>query len=171
MKGLASLAVLLLAGCDVSMTQQPKYVPYAPSSFWANGTSARPIPANTVAQGDLEREAAEKTPPAATPALLARGQERYNTYCTPCHGIAGDGDGIVVQRGFPPPPSYHIDRLRAADGQYFFDIQTRGFGVMYSYADRVPAAERWAIAAYIRALQVSRYATLAMAPEAREKLQ
>ncbi len=165
----APLAALFLASCDLSMTQQPKYTAYAPSSFWPNGTSARPLPAGTVAQGDLEREAAEKKPPEVTPALLARGRDRYNAFCTPCHGISGYGNGMVVQRGFPPPPSYHIDRLRQMDGQYFYDVQTNGFGVMYSYADRVSVEDRWAIAAYIRALQLSQYASLAVAPEAAEK--
>jgi mono/diheme cytochrome c family protein len=152
------------------MTQQPKYKAYQPSSLWANGASARPIPAGTVAQGDLEREAAEKKEPEVTLALLARGQDRYNAYCTPCHGLSGYGDGIVVQRGFPAPRSFHSGGDRQADAQHFFDVQTNGFGVMYSFADRVPVEDRWAIAVYIRALQLSQYASLAVAPEAAEKL-
>jgi mono/diheme cytochrome c family protein len=167
---IAPLAVLLLAGCDLSMTQQPKYPPYAPSSLWADGASARPLPAGAVAQGDLEREAQEKKPPEVTAALLARGQDRFNAYCSPCHGLSGYGDGMIVQRGFPPPPSYHIDGLRQVPGQFFYDVQTNGFGVMYPYADRVSVEDRWAIAAYIRALQLSQYASLAVAPEAKEKL-
>jgi mono/diheme cytochrome c family protein len=161
---------LLLAGCDLSMTQQPKYTPEAPSRFWANGASARPIPAFTVAQGDLAREAAAKKPPEVTPALLARGQERFEAFCAPCHGLSGYGDGMVVQRGFPHPPSFHIPRLLNAGARHFYNVQTKGFGVMYSYADRVSEEDRWAIAAYIRALQVSQFATVAMAPEAAEKL-
>ena len=164
------LAALLLAGCDLSMTQQPKYTPETPSQFWANGASARPIPANTVAQGDLAREAAAKNPPPVTLALLARGQQRFDMFCSPCHGLSGYGDGMVVQRGFPHPPSFYSQRLLAADVRHFFNVQTKGFGVMYSYADRVSEADRWAIAAYIRALQVSQHATLAMAPEAAEKV-
>ncbi len=170
LRRIAPIAALLLAGCDLSMTQQPKYTPETPSKFWANGASARPIPANTVAQGDLAREAAAKNPPPVTLALLARGQQRFEMFCSPCHGLSGYGDGMVVQRGFPHPPSFYSQRLLAADVRHFFNVQTKGFGVMYSYADRVSEADRWAIAAYIRALQVSQHATLAMAPEAAEKV-
>lgn len=170
MKAIAPFVALLLAGCDLSMGQQPKYPPESPSKFWANGASARPIPAYTVAQGDLAREAAAKTPPKVTAALIERGRERFDMICAPCHGLSGYGDGMVAQRGFPHPPSFHSHRLLSADAKHFFDVQTKGFGVMYSYADRVPAEDRWAIAAYIRALQVSQYATLAMAPEAAEKI-
>ncbi len=170
MRRLVPLGALVLASCDLSMKEQPKYPPYAPSSLWADGTSARPIAAGTVAQGDIARKAMQKNPPEVTAALLRRGQDRFDTYCSPCHGLSGYGDGMVVQRGFPPPPSYHIDRLRQMDGQYFFDVQTKGFGVMYSYADRVSVEDRWAIAAYIKALQLSQYASAALAPEAREKL-
>jgi mono/diheme cytochrome c family protein len=170
LRRIAPLAALLLAGCDLSMTQQPKYTPETPSKFWANGASARPIPANTVAQGDLAREAAAKNPPPVTLALLAHGQQRFDMFCSPCHGVSGYGDGMVVQRGFPRPPSFYSQRLLAADARHFYNVQTKGFGVMYSYADRVSEADRWAIAAYIRALQVSQHATLAMAPEAAEKV-
>jgi mono/diheme cytochrome c family protein len=107
---------------------------------------------------------------AVSPELLKRGQERFNIYCSPCHGAAGEGDGMVVQRGFPKPPSYHTQRLRAASAQHFFDVITKGYGVMYAYADRVAPADRWAIAAYIRALQLSHYARLAEVPDAREHL-
>ena len=131
------------------MTQQPKYAPESPSKFWANGTSARPIPAGTVAQGDQAREAAAKNPPPVTLALLARGQQRFEMFCSPCHGLSGYGDGMVVQRGFPRPPSFFSQRLLAADVRHFYNVQTKGFGVMYSYADRVSEADRWAIAAYI----------------------
>jgi mono/diheme cytochrome c family protein len=93
-------------------------------------------------------------------ALLRRGQERFNIYCSPCHSPVGDGDGMVARRGFPHPPSYHIDRLRNAPDRYLFDVITQGHGVMRSYADRVPADDRWAIVAYIRALQLSQYARL-----------
>ncbi len=168
--GAVTLVALLLAGCDLSMTQQPKYAPESPSKFWANGASARPVPANTVAQGDLARDAAAKNPPEVTLALLTRGQERFNAFCAPCHGLSGYGDGMVAQRGFPHPPSFFSQRLLAADVRQFYNAQTKGFGVMYSYADRVSEEDRWAIAAYIRALQVSQHATLAMAPEAAEKI-
>ncbi len=163
-------AVALLTGCDLSMTQQPKYKPYAPSKFWGDGSSARPLPAGTVAQGDLARRNEEKTQPKVSAALLSRGQRSYDTFCSPCHGLAGYGDGMIVQRGFPPPPSYHIDRLRAVEIRHFYDVATNGYGVMYSYAGRIPAQDRWAIAAYIRALQLSQHATVAVAPEAAEKV-
>ncbi len=170
MRRLILLAALVLAGCDLSMKEQPKYPPYAPSPLWADATSARPIPTGAVAQGDLAREAAEQKPPEVTLSLLARGQDRFNTFCSPCHGLSGHGDGMIVQRGFPAPPSYHSDGLRQLDAQLFFNVATQGFGRMYSYADRVSVADRWAIAAYIRALQLSQYASVAVAPEAKEKL-
>lgn len=168
--GAAIVLAPLLAGCGLSMTEQPKLVTYAPSHIWADGASARPLPAGVVAQGDgaLATEAA--TPPPASDALLARGRERFDIYCAPCHGLAGDGDGVIVAHGFPTPPSYHIDRLLAAPPRHFYDVITDGYGVMYSYADRVNPHDRWAIAAYIRALQLSRRATVAQAPEIEEKL-
>jgi mono/diheme cytochrome c family protein len=161
---------LLLAGCDLSMTQQRKFKTYSPASLWSDGTSARPLPAHTVAQGDVARAAGEKSPPPVDDALLARGRARFDVYCAPCHGLAGDGDGIIVAHGFPRPPSYHIDRLVAAPTQHFVDVITRGYGVMYAYADRVDPHDRWAIAAYIRALQLTRRATVAQVPDAGTKL-
>ena len=114
------LPVLLLTGCDLSMTQQPKDKPEAPSKFWANGASARPIPAFTVAQGDLAREAGgQKTGGGHAGELLARGKERFEAFCAPCHGLSGYGDGTGVQRGFPRPPSFHIPRLLNAAPQHF----------------------------------------------------
>ena len=156
---------LLLAGCDLSMTEQRKFKTYAPAGLWRDGASARPLAAHTVAQGDVARAAASATPPPADDALLARGRVRFDVYCAPCHGLAGDGDGVIVAHGFPRPPSYHIDRLAAAPAQHFVDVITRGYGVMYSYADRVDPHDRWAIAAYIRALQLSRRATVAQVPD------
>lgn len=175
MRGFAVVACLLscataLAGCDLSMTEQRKLATYAPSTLWADGTSARPLPDHVVAQGAVERTAAEKTPPPVTTALLARGRERFDIFCAPCHGLAGDGDGIIVAHGFPAPPSYHIDRLLAGPAQHFYDVITAGYGVMFSYADRVEPHDRWAIAAYIRALQLSRRATAAEAPDAAEHI-
>ena len=102
--------------------------------------------------------------------LLARGRERYGIFCAPCHGLAGDGDGVIVAHGFPAPPSYHIDRLAAAPAQHFYDVMTDGYGVMFSYADRLDPHDRWAIAAYIRALQLSRRATVAQIPDASERI-
>jgi mono/diheme cytochrome c family protein len=166
----ALAACLALAGCDLSMTQQRKLTTYAPTSLWSDGTSARPLPDNVVAQGDVARAAIAKTPPPVTASLLARGQERFAIFCAPCHGLAGDGDGIIVAHGFPPPPSYHIDRLLAAPAQHFYDVMTGGYGAMFSYADRVDEQDRWAIAAYIRALQVSRHTTVAEVPDAAEDI-
>jgi mono/diheme cytochrome c family protein len=159
--------VLLLGGCGLSMTEQRKYKTYAPSGLWADGTSARPLPGGTVAQGDLALAAVEATPPDASPELLARGHERFDIYCAPCHGLAGDADGVIVAHGFPKPPSYHLDRLLAAPAQHFYDVISKGYGVMYSYSDRVDPHDRWAIVAYIRALQFSRRAKVAEVPEAK----
>lgn len=160
----------LLLGCDLSMTQQRKLTTYAPTDLWPDATSARPLPDGVVAQGDVERAAAAKYPPPVTEALLTRGRERFAVFCAPCHGLAGDGDGVIVHHGFPAPPSYHIDRLLAAPAQHFYDVMTDGYGVMFSYADRVPPHDRWAIAAYIRALQLSRRAKAAEIPDAAEHI-
>jgi mono/diheme cytochrome c family protein len=158
--------MLLLCGCGLSMTQQRKYKTYAPSTLWADGASARPLPDGGVAQGDLALAAIAAEPPDPSPALLARGRERFDIYCAPCHGLAGDGDGVIVAHGFPKPPSYHIDRLLAAPASHFYNAISKGYGVMYAYSDRVDPDDRWAIVAYIRALQFSRRATVAEAPEA-----
>ena len=174
-RGLAVIALLAAAGatlaaCDLSMTQQRKLKTYAPTALWPDGSSARPLPDNVVAQGDVARAAAAQNPPPVTADLLTRGQQRFGIFCAPCHGLAGDGDGIIVAHGFPAPPSYHIDRLAAAPAQHFYDVMTSGYGVMFSYADRVDEKDRWAIAAYIRALQLSRRASLADVPDATEKI-
>jgi mono/diheme cytochrome c family protein len=168
---LALVLTLTLAACGQSMTQQRKYNTYAPAALWPDGTSARPLPDNVVAQGDIARNTEETNPPEVSQALLERGRERFGIYCAPCHGLAGDGDGVIVAHGFPAPPSYHLDRLLAAPAQHFYDVMTKGYGVMFAYADRVPPHDRWAIAAYIRALQLSRRAKLAQVPEAKEKLE
>ena len=149
----------LLAGCDQNMDEQPRYSEYSRAPLF-RGSVLRQPPANTVARDDLDREKAAHTRPALSAALLARGRERFGIFCQPCHGAGGDGNGIVVQRGMPRPTSYHDDRLRNAEDQYFFDVITNGHGAMYSYAARVPPADRWAIVAYIRALQLSRHASL-----------
>jgi len=163
--------VLAVAGCDdQSMRQQNRYDTYAPSTFWPNGSEAQPLPAGVVAQGDLARAKDTKQPPPVTAYLMRTGREKFGIFCSPCHGLAGDGDGMVVQRGFPAPPSFQIDRLRGAPAQHFFDVITDGYGVMYSYAARVSPHDRWAIVAYIRALQQSRHVRIADMPQAREKL-
>ncbi len=141
----------LLAGCDVqdqAMRTQKKFVTYAPADLWHDGSSARPLPEHTIATSVQTDE-----PPPVTPALIQRGRERYEIYCTPCHGFDGQGNGVVVQRGFPRPPAYTEPRLLQADARHFYDVITNGYGVMYPYRARVAPADRWAIVAYIRALQ------------------
>ncbi|MGJ0394251.1 MAG: c-type cytochrome [Methylocystis sp.] len=152
----AVLATLALSGCGLSMTEQRKYTTYEPSTFWDDGASARPLPEGVVDQEAALREAALAQPPKISPDIMTRGRERFEIFCAPCHGLAGDGDGVIVKRGFPSPPSYHSQELVGAPAQHFVDVITSGHGVMYSYADRVEPADRWAIAAYIRALQLSR---------------
>lgn len=162
-------------GCRRDMFEQPKSNPLESSDFFSDGAASRPIPPHTVARGDLETNHAFYTgmidsnlvtafPIKVTAAVLERGRRRYNIYCEPCHGATGAGNGIVVARGFPAPPSYHIKRLREAPVGHFFDVMTHGYGVMYSYASRVNPSDRWAIAAYIRALQFSEHATPADVP-------
>jgi mono/diheme cytochrome c family protein len=154
------LPLLCVAGCD-SMIHQPKKNPWSVKS----GDPARP-PKNTVEFRDNPAP-----PPPVSLALVRRGQAEFEQFCTPCHSELGDGHGMVVQRGFSPPPSYHIDRLREAPTQHFFDVITNGYGAMYSFAQRIRPEDRWAIAAYIRALQASREATVAdLSPEQRSSL-
>jgi mono/diheme cytochrome c family protein len=163
---IAGLTVAL-TGCD-NMANQPKLnpyeLPYGSHTRW-------PVtpPAHTVARDE------PRGPPLAPPvtmALLERGQQRFDINCAPCHGRFGDGDGIIVQRGFPRPPSYYSDALRSAPNQHFYDVITHGHGVMYSYADRVEPADRWAITAYIRALQASMSAQVSDVPaDKREALE
>ncbi len=162
---LASL--LAVSGCtDQSMREQKKYRTYGPSDFFADGSSARPLPPGAISQGEPQRRAEAQNPPPVTQAVIERGHQRFDIFCSPCHGLSGKGDGMIVQRGFPKPPSYHTDRLRAAPAQHFFDVITQGYGVMYPYAARVMPADRWAIVAYIRALQLSENVALAEAPRA-----
>ncbi|HUM02985.1 MAG TPA: cytochrome c [Thermoanaerobaculia bacterium] len=165
---LAASAALVLAGCRQGLYNQQKLKPYRPSALWENGSSARPLPAGTVARGSLGENRAYETgvgsdgkfvtelPMTLTKELLLRGQERYDIFCSPCHGRTGDGVGMVVQRGFKRPPSFHVDRLKNERIGYFFDVDTNGFGTMSGYAAQVPVADRWAIAAYVRTLQLSR---------------
>ena len=171
------VGALLLAACQQQMADQPRYQPLQKSTFFGDERSARPLPPGTVARGELRLDDALSTgkssgvlvdtlPIPLTLALLERGQERFDIFCSPCHGRVGNGDGMIVRRGFRPPPSYHIDRLRQAPIGHFFDVMTNGFGAMPSYAAQVPLQDRWAIAAYIRALQLSQHATLADLPPA-----
>lgn len=147
---LALLCALLATGCD-NMANQPKVNPYEVYRDASNAPPPMRDPPGTVAR---EQEG-EPPPPPVTMALLERGRQRFNIDCSVCHGFAGFGDGMVVQRGFPAPPSYHSDRLRKASNQHYYDVITNGYGVMYSYAQRVSPADRWAIVAYIRALQAA----------------
>ncbi len=156
-------------GCRQDMHDQPKLKPYRSSTFFADGSGMRPLPAHTVARGTLQEDPhfytgrladgsmATELPMPMTRTLLKRGQERFNIYCTPCHGQVGEGRGMVVRRGYKQPTSYHEERLRQVPIGYFFDVMTNGFAVMPSYAQQVPPEDRWAIAAYIRALQLSQH--------------
>jgi mono/diheme cytochrome c family protein len=172
---LALAALLLLASGCSNMKKQPNARTDDPSKHFPDGTSSRLPPANTVAHGSTDRLGAEAfdnhalesvttLPVPLTRELLARGQERYTIYCAVCHGADGYGAGIVPRRGFPHPPSFHDDRLRQANIGHFVDVMTNGYGMMYPYRDRVTESDRWAIAAYIRALQRSQHATLADVP-------
>jgi mono/diheme cytochrome c family protein len=176
----AAAAALLLAvvGCRPDMYNQPRYKTYAEDTFFRDGASARPLPPHTVARGhaDVDTEyfegktadgkLVEAFPEPVTRAVLARGRERFDIYCAVCHGRTGEGNGMIVQRGFPAPPSYHTDRLRTAPVGHFYDVITNGYGVMYSYAARVEPPDRWAIVAYIRALQFARNAKIDDVPAA-----
>jgi mono/diheme cytochrome c family protein len=148
------------------MANQPRAKPLSQSEFFANGTSARQPPPNTVPVGEARENAAfytgltngtyvTQSSLKLTPELLNRGHERFDTMCAECHDRTGSGNGMIVQRGFPQPPSFHVDRLRNAPIGHFYDVITNGYGAMYSYATRVDPEDRWAIAAYIRALQLS----------------
>ncbi|MBI4264378.1 MAG: cytochrome c [Acidobacteria bacterium] len=161
---------LSLSACRQDMHDAPRYEPLEASAFFADGRSARPAVTNTVARGTLRADEllyrgkiggqlADVFPMPVTAAMIARGQERFNVFCSPCHGRTGQGNGVVVQRGFRAPPSFHEERLRNAPVGYFFDVETNGFGAMQDYAAQVPVADRWAIIAYIRALQLSQQAT------------
>lgn len=155
MRPAALILLLALAACKEDMVEQPKLTAYAPSDLWEDGAAGRPLVEGTVARGALDARRAAAEPPEVTATLVERGRERYEVFCTPCHGPTGQGDGRVVQRGFPAPPSYLSARLRAAPARHFFDVITDGYGVMYPYGDRVKPADRWAIVAYIRALQAA----------------
>jgi mono/diheme cytochrome c family protein len=179
----AGLSIALIAGCRQDMHDQPRYKPLAASSFFRDGQSARPLIADTVARGHLDEDVELQTGKTAGGKLveafpipvdvdvLKRGRARYEIYCSPCHDRTGSGHGMVVRRGFKAPPSYHLDRLRQAPVGHFFDVMSNGFGAMPDYRSQVAVADRWAIVAYIRALQRSQQATLAdVPPEAAAKL-
>ena len=158
-----------VAGCRLDMRDQPRYEPLEESTFFADKSSARPRVADTVARGQLHiddqlytgrvnGQIADSFPFTVTTEILERGQQRYDIFCTPCHGLVGDGKGIVTEYGMPSPPSFHDPDLRAETAGYYFTIITNGTRIMPSYAARIHPADRWAIIAYIRALQLSQNA-------------
>jgi hypothetical protein len=177
---LGAVAALLAAGCArrMDMYDQPKYKGLRASNFFADGKSARELVKGTVPRGALREDAhyyrgvvddttlARTFPMPVTRDMLQRGKERFEIFCTPCHDYLGTGRGMVVRRGFKQPPSFHQERLREAPVGYLFDVMTNGFGAMAGYASQVPVEDRWAIAAYIRALQYSQNAKLAELPAA-----
>jgi len=173
-------ALFMIAGCDhlhQDMGNQPKNKPLSPSDFFADGRSIRTPVENTVSRSSMDNDQLMVTkdstnfPMPINDALLERGQERFRIFCSPCHGIQGDGNGMIVIRGMKRPPTYHQDRLRQAPNGYIYDVITNGFGQMYNYAAQVPPRDRWAIVAYVRALQLSRSVKASeLSPELREKL-
>jgi mono/diheme cytochrome c family protein len=180
---LAAACLLAVAGCRQNMHNQNKVEPYESSAFFENGQAARPLPAHTVHRDDLREGPAysglgangqpvAEMPYPVTREVLLRGQERYNVFCSPCHDRAGTGLGMIVRRGYKQPTSFHDARLRSAPVGYFVNVMTEGFGVMPTYAPQVAVADRWAIAAYIRALQYSQNARLAdLSPEQRRQVE
>jgi mono/diheme cytochrome c family protein len=176
------LLCLALIGCRQDMHDQPKYEPLERSDFFADGRASRPLVDGTVARGQLNADDAmyrgkvgevpvTTFPMPITPAVLERGRQRFDIYCAPCHDRLGSGGGMVVQRGFRRPQTFHSERLRQAPPGYFFDVMTNGFGAMADYRAQVRVEDRWAIAAYIRALQLSQHASMTDVPaEARREL-
>ena len=178
------LAFLVVGtGCRKGMVNQQYLKPLAEETFFRDGGGARPIPPHTVARGQLNEDQqffegklggqlVTTFPAPVTRQMIEHGREGFDVYCAVCHGRTGEGDGMIVQRGFPAPPSLHEERLRKAPVGHFFDVITNGYGIMYPYASRVTTEERWDIIAYIRALQLSQDATLDDAdPVNREQLQ
>jgi mono/diheme cytochrome c family protein len=179
-----ALAALTAAGCRQDMQDQPKYIPLRPSEFFADGRSERQLIEGTVARGHLnddtafyQGKGADGKPIAGFPfpvtkEVIERGQQRFNIYCQPCHDRLGNGDGMIVRRGYRKPPSYHIDRLRQVPNGYIYDVITNGFGAMPDYAAQIAPRDRWAIVAYVRALQLSQNASINDVPaDARGQLQ
>ena len=170
------VTALATNACRQDMHDQPKYRPLRGSELFADKRSARPLVEGTVARGTLREDTAFYTgktaagfvtelPVPLNAELLARGRSQFQVFCTPCHGQTGRGDGMIVQRGFKAPSSYHVDRLRQMPVGYFYDVITIGFGAMSDYAAQVPPKDRWAIAAYIKTLQLSQYAPASDVPE------
>lgn len=179
MRTLRVIAVLsllvLMAACRQDMQDQPKYKPLGASRFFADGRDARPIPAGTIARdelnnndsfhtGEKDSEFLDTIPLKVDSALLHRGQERFDIYCSPCHARTGDGNGMVAQRGVKIPADFHTDRLRSVPPGYIYQVIKNGYGAMGDYGDQIPVNDRWAIVAYVKALQLSRDATLSDVP-------
>lgn len=170
------LALFALSGCVQEMADSGRIKPFDTTDFFDDGMTSRSPVAHTVARDDLgidelrqhgtiDGELADRFPFAVDDARIERGRERFDIFCSPCHDRVGSGRGMVVQRGYRQPPSFHIERLREAPAGHFFDVITRGFGAMPSYAAQIPIDDRWAIVAYIRALQLSQNATLDDVPQ------
>ncbi len=176
----AAACLFFTAGCQYllqDMANQPKNRPLSPSEFFDDGRSERPLVENTVVHGSIADDElfvpkdSNHFPLPVNRELLERGEERYKIFCTPCHGLQGDGNGMIAIRGMKHPPTFHQDRLRQAPNGYFYDNITNGFGAMNGYSSQIPPHDRWAIVAYVRALQLSRNAKVADLPaELREKL-
>lgn len=174
---IAVAMLLALTGCRQKMANQPRYDPLEPSSFFSDGMSARPRIAGTVARGELSTnpfldtgkingQIGDGFPFPVTREVVDRGQQRFNIYCQQCHGRTGDGNGMIPSRGYRRPPSFHTETLRTATTGHFFDVITNGFGSMPSYKTMIPPRDRWAIIAYVRALQISQSATIDDVPPA-----
>lgn len=176
------LGALVTTACRQDMQDQPKYKPLAASKFFTDGRSARPIPANTIARDELNDDDSFHTgeangafldtiPLPVDLRLLERGHDRYNIFCSPCHGEVGDGLGMIARRGFQIPANLHTDRLRSVPPGYIYQVIKNGYGAMPDHGDQIPVRDRWAIVAFVRALQLSRHATVADMPAAeREQL-
>jgi mono/diheme cytochrome c family protein len=171
-----ALICLGLAGCHLDMYDQPKYKPLSASEFYRDGMSSRTPVEGTVTTGQPENDellysgkingkVADLFPFPISIETARHGQDRFNTFCSPCHGRLGDGNGMIVQRGFPRPPSLLADSVAANPAGFYFDVITNGFGRMYSYAPSVPPQDRWAIVAYIRALQLRQKMKMTALPE------
>jgi mono/diheme cytochrome c family protein len=183
---LGAMALIVTCGCRQEMYDQPRYEPLERSGFYADTRGSRPLVEGTVARGTLDA-AAVTLPPAGAPGgaalatalpvpltreLVSLGRQRFEIFCTPCHDRTGSGQGMVVRRGYRPPPSLHIDRLRDAPIGHLYDVMTRGLGAMPDYAQQIPPADRWAIAAYVKALQLSQRATVGeLPPQDRARLE
>jgi mono/diheme cytochrome c family protein len=178
-----TIVMAMMSGCHLDMYDQPKFKPLSANPFFADSMASRPLVEGTVARGDAERDellytgkingrVADVFPFPITRDVLARGQDRYNVFCSPCHSKLGDGRGMIVQRGFPAPASYHADSIRSKPVGFYFDVITNGYGKMFNYASSVSVRDRWAVIAYIRALQESRRVRISeLPPDERKRLE